>query len=237
MAEPLVLLPGMMCDARLYAAQLAAFSNVICVTIAPVTQGERVEEIASNLLDQLPKRFALAGLGFGAMVAMEILRRAPDRVSRIALISTNALAETPQSAAAREPLIVGARAGRLDEVMRTQLKPDHLAAGAERAGVLSAVAAMAQSLGPDVFVRQSRAMQRRRDQQSTLRKCKVPTLVMCGAQDSLTPVKHHSFIAELIPYAELVVIDGAGHLPPLEQPEETNAALQAWMKQPLVLRG
>ncbi len=236
MAEPLVLIPGIMCDARLYGAQIAAFSNEICVTIAPVTQGERIEEIASNLLDQLPKRFAMAGLGFGAMVAMEILRRAPDRVSRIALISTNAQADTPQTAAAREALIVGARSGRLDEVMRTQLKPDYLAPGAHRATVLTAVSSMAQTLGAEVFVRQSRAMQRRRDQQSTLRKCKVPTLVLCGAHDVLTPVRHHSFIAELIEYAKLVVIEEAGHLPPLEQPEQTTEALRAWMKQPLVLR-
>ncbi len=236
MAEPLVLIPGMMCDARLYDAQIAAFSNEICVTLAPVTQGERIEEIASNLLDQLPKRFALAGLGLGAMVAMEILRRAPDRVSRIALIATNAQAETPQNAAARELLIVGARSGRLDEVMRTQLKPEHLAPGTARTTVQAQVARMAQALGPEVFVRQSRAMQRRRDQQSTLRKCKVPTLVMCGAHDTLTPVKHHSFMAELIPYAKLVVLEGAGHLPPLEQPQATSAALRDWMKQPLVLR-
>ncbi|MCR8827969.1 alpha/beta fold hydrolase [Pseudosulfitobacter koreensis] len=236
MTEPLVLIPGMMCDARLYDAQMAAFSNEICVTIAPVTQGERIEEIASNLLDQLPKRFALAGLGFGAMVGMEILRRAPDRVSRIALISTNAQADTPQTAAAREALIVGARAGRLDEVMRTHLKPETLAPGAHRATVLSAVASMARTLGAEVFVRQSRAMQRRRDQQSTLRKCRVPTLVMCGAHDLLTPARHHSFMAELIHYAKLVVIEDAGHLPPLEQPEQTTAALRAWMKQPMVLR-
>tara|TARA_R110002033_G_scaffold99568_2_gene147986 strand:- start:2516 stop:3271 length:756 start_codon:yes stop_codon:yes gene_type:complete len=236
MAEPLVLLPEMMCDARLYSAQVAVFSNEICVTIAPVTQGERIEEIASNLLDQLPKRFALAGLGFGAMVAMEILRRAPDRVSRIALMCTNAQAETPQMAAAREPHIIAARTGRLAEAARGHIRAEHLAPGGFAATVLAAYTQMALDLGSEVFVRQSRAMQRRRDQQSTLRKCKVPTLILCGAEDTLMSAKHHSFMAELIPYAKLVVIEGAGHLPPLEQPEETNDALKAWMKQPLVLR-
>ena len=95
---------------------------------------------------------------------------------------------------------------------------------------------MARDLGADVFVRQSRAMQRRRDQQSTLRKCKVPTLVLCGAHDAEMAVKHHNFIAELIPYAKLVVLESSGHMPTLEQPEDTTEALKEWMKQPLVLR-
>lgn len=85
-------------------------------------------------------------------------------------------------------------------------------------------------------MRQSRALQRRRDQQKTLRGCKVPALVLCGVHDALCPVKRHTFMAELIPYAELRVIEGAGHLPTLEQPEATTAALRHWLAQPLVLQ-
>lgn len=204
--------------------------------IAPITKGERVEDIASNILEILPPKFALAGLSMGAIVAMELLRRAPDRVTRIALISTSPLPETPAIAAAREPLIVMARADRLDEAMREAMRPDYLAPGPHRIDVLALVADMAQTLGPDVFVRQSRALQRRRDQQSTLRKCKVPALVLCGDHDGLTPVKRHNFMAELIPYAELKVLEYSGHLPTLEQPEEVTQALRDWMKQPFVLR-
>ncbi|MGA9252547.1 MAG: alpha/beta hydrolase, partial [Roseobacter sp.] len=112
MPEPLVLLPGMMCDARLFGPQIADLSVDHCVTVAPITQGGRVEDIATLLLGRLPERFALAGLSMGGIVAMEILRRAPGRVSRLALLDTNPLAETPQTAAAREPQIVAARAGR-----------------------------------------------------------------------------------------------------------------------------
>ena len=104
--EPLVLLPGMMCDARLFGPQIAELSADMAVMVAPVTQGERIEEIASGLLDLLPKRFALAGLSMGGIVAMELLRRAPDRISRIALMDTNPLAETPVIAANRGPRIV-----------------------------------------------------------------------------------------------------------------------------------
>lgn len=236
MIEPLVLLPGMMCDARLFGPQIAELSSEMPVMVAPVSQGERIEEIASNLLGALPARFALAGLSMGGIVAMEILRRAPDRVSRLALMDTNPLAETPVVAANREPQIVKVRSGRLIEVMRDEMKPNYLAPGPQRADVLALVMDMAEVLGPEVFIRQSRALQRRRDQQVTLRKCRVPTLVMCGAHDALCPVKRHSFMAELIPGAELRVIEGAGHLPTLETPEEATAAIRDWMRQPLILR-
>ncbi len=235
MTEPLVLLPGMMCDARLFGPQIAALSADTPVMVAPITQGERIEEIASGLLDVLPRRFALCGLSMGGIVAMEVLRRAPDRVSRIALLDTNPLAETPQMAAAREPQIVAARAGRMLDVMREEMKPNYLAPGDAKTDVLNLVMDMADSLGPEVFVRQSRALQRRPDQQSTLRKCKVPTLVLCGAHDALCPVKRHEFMAELIPYARLCVLENAGHLPPLEQPDETTKALRDWMEQPMIL--
>jgi len=236
MTEPLVFLPGMMCDARLFGPQIAELSADHCVTIAPVTQGERIEEIASGLLDQLPARFALAGLSMGGIVAMELLRRAPDRITRIALMDTNPLAEAPPVAAAREPQIVGVRTGRLEQVMREEMKPHYLAPGLHRGEVLDLVMEMALTLGPEVFVRQSRALQRRRDQQGILRKCKVPTLVLCGAHDVLCPVKRHTFMAELIPYAKLVVLENAGHLPTLEAPAETTQALRDWMKQPLILQ-
>ena len=233
-AEPLVLLPGLMCDARLFGPQIAEMSADTAVMCAPITRGERVEEIASGLLDLLPKRFALAGLSMGGIVAMELLRRAPDRITRIALIATNPLAETPVIAAEREPQIVKVRSGRLFEVMRDEIKPNYLAPGPQRADVMDLVMDMAETLGPEVFIRQSRALQRRRDQQLVLRKCKVPALVMCGAHDQLCPVKRHTFMAELIPYAELVVLENAGYLPTLETPAEATAALRNWMRQPMV---
>jgi len=236
MAEPLVFLPGMMCDARLFGPQIAELSADTCVTVAPITQGERVEEIASNLLDQLPARFALAGLSMGGIIAMELLRRAPDRITRIALMGTNPLAETPPAAAEREPQIVGVRTGRLEQVMRKKLETQHFAPGPQRNDVCELVVDMALTLGGETFVRQSRALQRRRDQQGTLRKCKVPTLVLCGAHDQICPVKRHTFMAELIPFAYLVVLENAGHFMTLDDPTATTAALREWMSQPLVLR-
>ncbi|MEP2534009.1 alpha/beta hydrolase [Shimia sp.] len=229
MQEPLVLIPGMMCDARLYEAQVTALSTERVVTIAPITEGERIEEIASTLLNHLPARFALAGLSMGGIVAMEIMRRVPDRVTRIALMDTNPLAETPASAAAYEPWIVGAKAGRLEEVLSEVMRPDYLAPGVQRAQVLALMRDMGLHLGVDIFVRQARALQRRQDQQKTLRQCKVPALVMCGEHDALTPVKRHQFMADLIPDATLEIVPDAGHLPTLEQSDATTAILRNWL--------
>ncbi len=236
MFEPLVLLPGMMCDARLFGPQIAELSAELPVTVGPITLCGTVEESAALLLDMLPPRFALAGLSMGGIVAMEILRRAPDRVARIALLDTNPLPETPQVAAAREPQIVAVKAGRLREVMRDEMKPNYLAPGPYREEVLDLVMQMAETLGPEVFVRQSRALQRRADQQATLRKCRVPALVLCGAHDVLCTVKRHKFMVALMPNAQLCVLDKSGHLPTLEQPDETTLALRDRLAQPDVQR-
>ncbi|WP_158964612.1 alpha/beta fold hydrolase [Chachezhania sediminis] len=232
MTEPVVFLPGMMCDARLFAPQVQVLSARRATMIGPVTGGERVEEIASALLDQLPHRSAVVGHGLGAIVAMEITRRAPDRIARLCLMSAHPLAESPQDAAEREPLIIGARTGKLDEVMRKVLPSGALAPGPRRLDLMNFVGAMARDLGPEVFVRQSRALQRRRDQQPTLRKIRVPAMVLCGRHDTLVPAKRQSFMAELIPGARFVEIETAGHLPSLEAPKATLEALGAWLSIP-----
>ncbi|MEM6478936.1 MAG: alpha/beta fold hydrolase [Pseudomonadota bacterium] len=236
MIEPIVFLPGMMCDARLFAPQIDALSRDRAIMVAPTGLDERIEEIASNTLSAAPAKFALAGLSMGGIVAMEIYRRAPDRVTRIALFDTNPVSETPERAAEREPQIVRVKAGKLREVMRDEMKPNYLADGPYRQAVLDLCMDMAEKLGPEVFIRQSRALQRRRDQQSTLRKIKCPALILCGEADTLCTPERHQFMAEMIPYSIFKVIGGAGHLPTLEQPTLVNDLMREWLRQPLVLR-
>lgn len=236
MREPIVLVPGFMCDARVFGPQVAALSVDTPVMVMPATGGERIEEIASAVITAAPPKFALAGTGFGGIIAMEVLRRAPDRVTRIALMDTTPLPETPADAAERETRIIAARAGRLNEMMEEEIRRNGLAASPYRNDVMALVKDMAQHLGGEVFAAQSRAIMRRKDQQATMRRCKVPALVTCGAGNAALPVKRHSFMAELIPHARLEVIEGAGYLPSLEQPEAVINVLRAWQAQPFVLQ-
>jgi pimeloyl-ACP methyl ester carboxylesterase len=232
MTDSLVLLPGMMCDARLFLPQIIALSREVSVQVAPVNLGDTIEDIAQSVLAAAPERFALAGLSMGGIVAMEVLRRAPDRISRLALMDTNCQSEMPNVAAAREPQIVGAKSGRLADIMRNEMKPNYLAPGPGRLEVLNTVMDMAMDLGPEVFVRQSRALQRRPDQQATLRKAKTPTLIVCGEHDALCPIRRHEFMAHLMPNARLEIIQDAGHLPTLERPEDVTSLLFRWLGSP-----
>jgi len=236
MAEPLVLLPGMMCDARVWATQLTVLSYERPVTVAPICVGDRIEEIASELLSCLPSKFALCGHGMGGAVALEVTRRAPERVIRLALIGTNPLSDTPQEAADREPRMIGAKSGRFESLLEQDVLPRHVGSGPFRSDASAQLYEMALSLGADVFARQERAMQRRRDQQSTLRRITQPTLVLAGEEDQIVPLKRQEFLAELIPYAKLGVLNGVGHSVMLEDPEGTTEAIYTWMRQPLVLR-
>ena len=234
--EPLVLIPPMLCDARVFAPLTAAMSPNHAVCIMPTTGGERIEDIASRILDWAPTRFALLGLSMGGTVALEIIRRAPTRVLRIALMDCTSQPETLQTAAAREPLIVAARAGRFKDVVAQEMPAACFAEGPHRRAAMECVTDMAWAMGPEAYVAQARAMQRRRDQSATLRQIRQPALVICGAEDPIYPVRRHEFMAEMIPYSRLEVIEGAGHLPTLEQPEATLNILRGWMRQPLVLR-
>ena len=227
MSEPVVLLPGMMCDARLFGAQVAALSRDRAVMVAPITGADTVEALAEGVLAAAPGRFALAGLSMGGIVAMEVLRRAPERVARLALMDTNHRAEAERVAAARGPQIEAVRAGHLARVMGEELKPNYLAPGPGREGILDLVLDMALGLGPAVFERQSRALIARPDQTETLSAVRVPTLILCGRHDALCPLHRHEAMAELVPEARLVVVEDAGHLPTLEAPEETTRALRA----------
>jgi pimeloyl-ACP methyl ester carboxylesterase len=227
---PLVLVPGMMCDARLFGPQVAALSRTRAIHHAPITRADDVDDLAAEILSHAPPRFALAGLSMGGIVAMAVVARAPERVAALALLETNPRAETDTVRARREPQIARVRAGGLAAVMREELKPLYLADGPDRPRILDLCMAMALDLGAAVFERQSRALQRRPDRQDALAAVRVPTLVLCGAEDRLCPLERHTLMAALVPRARLAVIEGAGHLPTLEQPDRTTAVLARWLE-------
>ena len=235
-SEALLLIPPILCDARVFEPQITALSQDGTVQLAYTKGGERIEEIASQTLDNAPQRFALAGLGMGGTIALEIFRRAPERVLRIALLATNVQSDSPDVAAMREPLIIAARAGRLNDVVESELMPAHLEPTAHRLAITHILKDMAADFGMSAYVKQVRAMQRRKDQQDILRKIKVPALVLCGENDVVNTLRRHEFVAQMIPYAKLELISEAAHLPTLEQGAAVTQALRTWMTAPLLLR-
>ena len=227
---PLLLLPGMMCDARLFGPQIEALSGRVPIMVCPLGGHDTIAAIASEILSYAPPVFALAGLSMGGIVAMEMLRQAPERVARLALMDTNPLAEQVDAKARRIPQMAAVRAGRLRDVLRDEMKPNYLARTPGRQAVLDLCMAMAMDLGADVFLSQSAALRDRPDQCETLRNFAGPSLVLCGSEDALCPVARHELMADLLPNADLEIIAQAGHLPTLEQPETTTAALARWLE-------
>lgn len=227
---PLVLIPGMMCDGRMWGGIPAALHPRPVVHSIP-TGADTMAELARILLRDAPPRFALAGLSMGGILAMEVLAQAPDRVERLALLDTNPQAELPEVQARRAPQIAKALTGGLRSVIRDEMKPNYLAPGPSQQVILDLCLDMALSLGPEVFARQSLALRDRSDRQGALAAFRGPALVLMGAEDRLCPRDRHELMHELMPQSRLVIVDGAAHLPTLEQPVETTAALRRWLEE------
>lgn len=224
---PLVLIPGMMCDARMWGDIPAALAPRAIHHALPV-EGQTIAGMATAILHDAPARFALAGLSMGGIVAMEIVAQAPERIERLALLDTNPLAEAPEMQARRAPQIARAMSGDLDGVMRDEMKPNYLADPSDKA-TLDLCMDMARALGPEVFRRQSLALRDRADRTDTLRRFKGPALVLMGEADRACPRDRHDLMHALMPQSKLVIVADAGHLPPLEHPAATRAALQDWL--------
>lgn len=227
-----VLLPGMMCDARLWSHQTDALrADGHEVLVGDLTGGSSVETLAGRVLDASPPRFALAGLSMGGIVAFEIWRRARARVTHLALLDTNPHPESSQRRLARTEELSKVDAGGLRDHVVTAMKPRYFAARQRSDTHLrDRVVAMALDLGPDVFRSQSLAVRDRPDSKPTLASIDVPALVLCGREDDLCPLAYHLLMAESMADADLVVLSDCGHLPPLERPEAVTDALRAWLR-------
>lgn len=234
--DPILWIPGFMQDARLFLPQVVAMGPGRTMQVALPTEHDTVQDMSGEILSHAPPRFVMVGQGLGGDVALDILRRAPERVTRLCLIATEPLSEPPPVAAAREARIVAVKAGRLVEIMRDEVPAHALADTDWRDEVLALVRDMAENLGEGVFIRQSRALQRRPDQQKTLRRVKVQTLIIAGEADTLVPLRRAEFTAGLMPFAKLHRIPDAGHLPTLEHPEAVTEALEDFLSGPGLLR-
>jgi len=226
---PLVLVPGLLCSARLYAPQIAALWPFGPVTVADHRRDDELIAIAARILTDAPPRFALAGLSLGGYIAFAMLRLAPDRIAKLALLDTTARADTPEQTAAREKLIDMAEAGRFADVvdfltLRYLHRNRHNDEPLKRV-----VREMAADTGVESFVRQQKAIISRMDSRPLLETIRCPTMVLVGDGDELTPPELSKEICTGISGARLVVVPDCGHLSTIEKPEAVNAALAEWL--------
>jgi pimeloyl-ACP methyl ester carboxylesterase len=224
-AENILLLPGMMCDERQWQPQLASFKQP--VFHADTSTAENFPEMAEQALAAAPDRFAIAGLSMGGILAFEIWRQAPQRVTHMALLDTNPHAEIAERRALRPQQIETALAGGLRELAIESLKPLYLAAAhRDDDALLGTILDMALDLGPEVFRSQSLALRDRQDSVATLATIDCPTVILCGEEDTLCPVSYHELMAAEIPNSHLRIIEECGHLSSLEQPDIVTEELQ-----------
>ncbi len=228
--DTLVLVPGLNCTERLFEPQIAALRDRLDVMIADHRRDDSMVGIARRLLAAAPSRFALAGLSMGGYVALEVMRQAPERVSRLALLDTNARADTEEARANRQRLIALAERGRFDEVHAALWPRLVHPKRRDDASLERIVRDMAEVTGPEAFVRQQRAILGRSDLRPTLAAIAVPTLVLVGEDDALTPPDLSREMAQAIPGATLVVVPDCGHLSSLERPEAVTEALTRWLE-------
>jgi pimeloyl-ACP methyl ester carboxylesterase len=231
MPTPLVLVPGLLCDRRLWSHQVAYLSDVADPVVTAVPASGSVGGMARDVLQRAPETFALAGLSMGGYVAFEIMRQAPERVTALALLDTSARADTREQTQARLELLRLAEAGRFAEVPRLLLPRILQPARIADEDLISTVVGKASAVGPEAFERQERAIMARPDSRGDLASIGCPTLVLCGREDELTPPCLHKEMAEHIPGAQLHVVDECGHLSTLERPAQVNEALRDWLEQ------
>ncbi len=223
-AENILLLPGMMCDERLWSHQIQAID--IPVRVADTSNSDNFADMATEVLAAAPQRFGMAGLSMGGILAFEIWRQAPERVTHMALLDTNPHPDAPSRRAIRFEQMEAAASGKLAELAIESLKPMYLARrNRNNKKLLRTILDMALDLGPEVFERQSVALLNRLDSVPTLATISCPTSVICGREDSICPPRFHEFMAQEIPGAKLIVIDDCGHLATMERPQAVTKEL------------
>jgi pimeloyl-ACP methyl ester carboxylesterase len=226
---PIVLIPGLLASPRMYAPQVPQLWRTGPVMIADHTRDDSMAGIARRILSAAPARFALVGLSMGGYIAFEILRQAPERIAKVALLDTSARADAPEQTAMRRAQMALAAQGQLAEVVEQQFP--RLVHRARRAdGALREVfTLMAEEVSAAGFIRQQTAISGRIDSRPALGSIRCPTLVLVGEGDELTPPERAAEIAAGVPGARLTTVPQCGHMSTLEQPDEVTRALLEWL--------
>lgn len=227
---PFLLIPGLNTTPDVFRQVGPALWPLGPVTVANHLEGEGIAGIATAILRDAPPRFALLGFSMGGYLAFEILRRAPERVAKLCLLDTTARPDSPETTAKRRDRIGIARNGgfskTLDGAYDDAVHPDHIG----RAELRSLSKAMSLAVGPETFIRHQEAIIAREDSRPMLASIRVPTAVIVGDADKITPPEAAYEMADTIPGATLTVIERAGHMAVIEQPDATTGAIVAWGK-------
>ena len=226
---PLILVPGLLCDDALWAPQTKWLSDIADISVGETLIDDSFSKMAERILEMAPRHFALAGLSMGGYVCMEIMRQAPERVERLALFNTSGRADTADQTKRRKALIELATIGKFKGVT-PRLLP--LLIHKDRQSdkeLTNTVIEMAGRVGQAGFLRQQTAIMNRPDRQAEMAMYDLPTMVVCGRQDALTPLDLHEEMKELIPHARLCLIEECGHLSTLEQPHAAADLMRDWL--------
>lgn len=226
---PLILLPGLLCDRALWEPQLAALGDIAEMTVGDLTRDDSMAGMAKSVLATAPPRFALAGLSMGGYASLEIMRQAPERVERLALLDTSARPDMPAQTKDRQELIRLAQQGSFKGVTPRLLPRWVHPSRVNDPELVRTVTEMTQRVGRDAFVSQQTAIMGRPDSRPSLSRIHCPTLVLCGHEDAATPVELHREMAADIADARLVIVPECGHLSTLERPERVNDELRRWL--------
>ena len=229
----LLLLPGNMCDARLWqAVQTRLEAAGLNCTVGDLSRQDTITSMALQMLAANAGPLIPIGFSMGAIVALEMLRQARERIVALALIAFNATADLPERAAVRPRQQAEVGAGHLARVVANELKPHYLSSAHANDDALRALTMdMAMALGPATFVRQSEALRTRADLRTVLPTIAVPTLLACGSDDLLCPPDWHVTWASAIgAHATLSIVPDAGHLLPIEQPAALADLLIGWLQ-------
>ena len=225
---PTVLIPGLYATPRLFAGQLSALWRHGPVTVADHTRGATFADVAAHVLASAPPRFALAGLSMGGALALEIVRQAPERVERLALLSSFSTPDTETAKGFRRSALEELRAGRLDALVESSFATLVHASRAEDTALLGVMQDMLRDTGAEAAVNEVETYMNRDDLRPVLARVAVPTLVLIGEDDQIVPPAHARENAAAIAGATFVAVPECGHLSALEQPAAVAAALIAW---------
>lgn len=225
---PVVFVPGLLCDQALWRRQIDALADIAAPIVADVTLDDDIVAMAARALVAAPPRFALVALSMGGYVALEMLRQAPHRITRLALIDTSATPDAPLRAEQRRRGMASLERGRFVGIT-TKLLHQLLHSKHVDGPVGDTLRAMALRVGGAAFLRQQRAILNRPDPTPTLARIAVPTLVAVGADDRITPVAHAEHLHAAIAGSVLQLFPDCGHLPALECPDALSAVLRDWL--------